>query len=81
MTNTSVVAKSSFAVVIGHRVISDGWHTRKAAVNIYHSQQRYAAAIGQSAEGMEVIQGGYDADSGDKMLRVVYPKRSAWRLV
>jgi hypothetical protein len=81
MNNTSVVAKPAFGIFQHGEFISGDWTTRAAAVRVLESQRRYALAIGQSAEGLVVIQGGYDGDSGDKMMRVVYPKRTAWRLV
>jgi hypothetical protein len=81
MNSTSVVAKASFGVFQHGAFISGDWTTRAAAVRVLESQRRYAIAVGQSADGLVVIQGGYDGDSGDKLMRVVYPKRSAWRLV
>jgi len=78
--DTSIVAQT-FAVLQSDQVISDGWTSRAAALRILASQARYAMAIGQSAEGLRIVQGGYDADSGDRLVRNVYPKRSAWRLL
>jgi hypothetical protein len=79
--DTSVVAQASYAVIQHGFILSDGWTTRASAVRVLQSQERYCRAIGQSAEGLRVIQGGYDNDSGDKMVRGVYPKRTPWRLV
>lgn len=75
------IAKPSFAVTHKGFIMSDGWTTRASAVRVLQSQERYSRAIGQSTEGLAVIQGGYDSDSGDQLVRHVYPKRTAWRLV
>jgi hypothetical protein len=76
-----IIAKAAYAVFQHGSVIGDNWPTRASAVRICESQSRYARAIGQSADGLCVIQGGYDDETGDKVMRYVYPKRSAWRLV
>jgi len=75
------IVKQTFAVLQQDQIVSDGWHSRAAALRILESQARYAKAIGQSAEGLRIVQGGYDADSGDRLIRNVYPKRSQWRLL
>lgn len=75
------IVKQLFAVLQQDQVLSDGWTSRSAALRILESQLRYAKAIGQSAEGLCIVQGGYDADSGERLVRNVYPKRSAWRLL
>jgi hypothetical protein len=75
------IVKQTFAVLQQDQIISDGWTSRAAALRILESQARYARAIGQSAEGLRIVQGGYDADSGERLIRGVYPKRSAWRLL
>ncbi len=77
----SSVVKQTFAVLQHDQVLSSGWTNRAAALRILESQARYAKAIGQSAEGLRIVQGGYDADSGDRVIRNVYPKRSQWRLL
>lgn len=80
ITSPSVVP-TTFAVCQHGSVVSGDWTTRASAIRILESQARYAKAIGQSADGLTVIQGGYDGDTGDKLVRNVYPKRSAWRLL
>ncbi len=81
MNSTSVVAKPAYGVFQNGELVSGEWSTRAAAVRMCESQRRYSIAIGQSADGLVVIQGGYDNDSGDKLMRVVYPKRTNWKLV
>lgn len=75
------IVKQTFAVLQADQVISDGWTSRAAALRILESQARYAKAIGQSADGLRIVQGGYDADRGERLIRQVYPKRSGWRLL
>ncbi len=75
------IVKRGFAVLQADQVLSEGWTSRASALRVIESQARYATAIGQSAEGLRIVQGGYDADSGDRLIRNVYPKRSGWRLL
>jgi hypothetical protein len=79
--SVAVVAKDAFAVIRFGIVVSDGWTKRAQAVRILASQERYCRAVHQSTDGFAVIQGGYDSDSGDKLMRTVYPTRTPWRLV
>ena len=74
------IVKQLFSVIDNGQVCSDGWTTRAAAVRMCESQHRYSRAIGQACNA-KVYQGGYDSDDGERMVRNVYPKRSAWRLV
>mgnify|MGYP001586067379 CR=1 FL=1 len=75
------IVKQTFAVMQSDQILSAGWTSRAAALRILESQSRYARAIGQSADGLRIVQGGYDADTGDRVVRNVYPKRSGWRLL
>jgi len=76
-----IIVKRSFGVLQHDQMLSEGWTSRASALRILESQARYAKAIGKSADGLRIIQGGYDADSGDRLIRNVYPKRSQWRLL
>ncbi len=76
----SSIVPTTFGVFDGAQSLWPEWHTSKAAVIACELAARYAHSQGRAGD-FTVLQGGYDADSGDKVVRRVYPTRTPWRLV